>query len=35
MLNGDEEAKKAFLGADCGLCGKPDDFVFGANPNLK
>jgi pimeloyl-ACP methyl ester carboxylesterase len=29
MLNGDAEAKKMFVGADCGLCGKPDDFEFG------
>jgi predicted dienelactone hydrolase len=35
QLNGDEEAKKMFVGADCGLCNKPDELAFGANPSLK
>lgn len=29
MLKGDEEAKKMFVGTDCGLCNKMDDFEFG------
>lgn len=29
MLNGDQEAKKMFVGSDCGLCNKKDDFEFG------
>ena len=35
MLNGDEEAKKMFLGADCGLCNQKEAFEYGANANLK
>lgn len=31
MLNGDQEAKKMFVGDDCGLCNKKDDFEFGAH----
>lgn len=30
MLQGDAEAKKMFEGADCGLCGKPDEYEFRA-----
>jgi hypothetical protein len=29
MLQGDAEAKKVFVGPDCGLCGKPEDFEYG------
>jgi hypothetical protein len=29
MLNGDAEAKQMFVGDDCGLCNKKDDFEFG------
>jgi hypothetical protein len=29
MLQGDLEAKKMFVGADCGLCNKKDEFEFG------
>jgi pimeloyl-ACP methyl ester carboxylesterase len=35
QLNGDEEAKKMFIGSDCGLCNKKDDYEFGANANVK
>jgi len=31
MLNGDAEAKKMFVGADCGLCNKKEDFEFGSH----
>jgi hypothetical protein len=31
MLQGDAEAKKMFVGADCGLCKSPDEFEFGAH----
>ncbi|HEX6241900.1 MAG TPA: hypothetical protein VFZ61_13420 [Polyangiales bacterium] len=31
MLKGDQEAKKAFIGSDCGLCNKKDQFEFGLN----
>ena len=34
MLNGDQEAKKMFVGDDCGLCNKKDDFEFGNNGKL-
>lgn len=29
QLNGDEEAKKMFVGKDCGLCNSKDEFEFG------
>jgi hypothetical protein len=29
MLKGDAEAKKMFVGADCGMCNKKDDFEYG------
>jgi pimeloyl-ACP methyl ester carboxylesterase len=29
MLRGDAEAKKMFVGAECGLCNKPEDFEYG------
>jgi hypothetical protein len=31
MLNGDAEAKKMFVGTDCGLCNKMDEYEFGAH----
>jgi hypothetical protein len=31
MLKGDQEAKKMFVGSDCGLCNKKDDYEFGLN----
>jgi hypothetical protein len=34
ILNGDQDAKKLFAGASCGLCNKKDDFEFGANSKL-
>ncbi|MDD9945087.1 MAG: hypothetical protein OXU20_28860 [Myxococcales bacterium] len=34
MLNGDEEAKKMFVGPDCGLCNRADEFEYKANANL-
>jgi hypothetical protein len=35
QLKGDEEAKKQFVGADCGLCNMKDAYEYGANANLK
>jgi hypothetical protein len=35
QLNRDEEAKKMFVGDDCGLCSSPDDFEFGHNSALE
>lgn len=29
QLNGDAEAKKQFVGTDCGLCNKKDEYEFG------
>ena len=34
MLNGDEEAKKMFVGPDCGLCNRADEFEYKANAHL-
>jgi pimeloyl-ACP methyl ester carboxylesterase len=31
MLQGDAEAKKMFVGPECGLCKKPDEFEFGSH----
>jgi pimeloyl-ACP methyl ester carboxylesterase len=31
MLNDDADAKKMFIGADCGLCDSPDEFEYGQN----
>jgi hypothetical protein len=31
QLNGDAEAKKMFVGADCGLCNSKEDFEYGAH----
>lgn len=31
MLKGDQEAKKTFIGTDCGLCTKKDQYEFGLN----
>ncbi len=28
-LNGDTKARDLFVGASCGMCGKPADFEFG------
>jgi hypothetical protein len=30
QLNGDAEAKKMFVGDDCGLCNSKDEFELGA-----
>ena len=35
QLNGDEEAKKMFVGEDCGLCNKAADFEYGRNSMLQ
>jgi hypothetical protein len=35
QLKGDEEAKKSFVGGDCGLCNKADEFEYGHNDLLK
>jgi hypothetical protein len=35
QLNGDGQAKKMFVGDDCGLCSSPDDFEFGHNSALQ
>ena len=35
MLNGDEEAKKMFVGDDCGLCNSEAEFEYGANSKLQ
>jgi hypothetical protein len=35
MLLGDEEAKKMFVGPDCGLCNQKEEFEYGANSLLK
>jgi pimeloyl-ACP methyl ester carboxylesterase len=34
ILNGDQEAKKMFVGADCGLCNMKDEYEFGVNAKL-
>jgi hypothetical protein len=34
MLKGDAEAKKMFVGADCGLCTKKDEYEFGVGKPL-
>lgn len=31
QLKGDQEARKQFVGDDCGLCNKKDDFEYGAH----
>jgi hypothetical protein len=31
QLRGDAEAKKMFVGGDCGLCDQKDEFEFGAH----
>jgi hypothetical protein len=31
QLNGDAEAKKMFVGADCGLCNKKDEYEYGVH----
>lgn len=35
QLNGDKEAMKMFVGDDCGLCNKAEDFEYGHNDLLK
>ena len=35
MLNGDKEAKKMFVGSDCGLCNRDDEFEYGVNSLFK
>lgn len=35
QLNGDQEAKKMFVGPDCGLCKTPDEFEYGHNTRLQ
>lgn len=35
QLNGDTESKKMFVGDDCGLCNKKDDFEYGHNTMLQ
>jgi len=35
MLNGDEEAKKTFVGSDCVLCNRADEFEYGVNSTFK
>jgi hypothetical protein len=34
MLHGDEEAKKMFVGDDCGLCNSPAEYSYGRNSLL-
>jgi hypothetical protein len=35
QLNGDAEAKKMFMGDDCTLCNKADQFEYGHNTLLQ
>jgi hypothetical protein len=35
QLNGDDDAKKTFVGADCGLCNQADKFEYGVNSHLE
>jgi hypothetical protein len=35
QLKADPEAKKMFVGPDCGLCKSPADFEYGANSRLQ
>jgi hypothetical protein len=35
QLKGDEDAKKTFVGADCGLCNSKDEYEYGANDKLQ
>jgi Chlorophyllase enzyme len=35
QLKGDQEAKKMFVGSDCGLCKTPADFEYGHNTLLQ
>jgi hypothetical protein len=34
-LNGDENAKKTFVGSDCGLCNSPDQYDYGVNSHVQ
>ncbi len=34
MLNGDEDAKEMFIGDDCGLCNRDEEFEYGHNSLL-
>ena len=35
QLKGDQEAKKMFIGDDCGLCNKDAEFEYGHNSLLQ
>jgi hypothetical protein len=35
QLKGDENAKKTFVGSDCGLCKSPDQYDYGVNSNVQ
>jgi hypothetical protein len=35
QLNGDQEAKKMFIGDSCGLCNSTDQFEYGHNTLLQ
>ncbi len=35
QLNGDQEAKKMFIGDSCGLCNRSDEFEYGHNSHLE
>ena len=35
QLNGDQEAKKMFVGTDCGLCNRASEFEYGHNNLLQ
>jgi hypothetical protein len=35
QLNGDEDAKKMFVGSDCKLCNRASEFDYGTNSMLK
>jgi len=35
QLNGDQTAKKMFVGADCGLCNRAAEFEYGQNSHLE
>jgi hypothetical protein len=35
QLNGDDDAKKMFIGSHCTLCNRPDEFDYGVNAQLQ
>lgn len=35
QLKGDDDAKKQFVGSDCGLCNMKDEFEYGTNAKLQ